>query len=73
MFSAQGTGSSHLAAAKFVDAIARLPGNDGADLDASGAYTQTSLKGTRTFITPPKDWWTTAMHDMKKKTVNLQS
>ena len=31
VFSAQGTGSSHLSAAKFVDAIARLPGNDGED------------------------------------------
>ena len=66
MFSAQGTGSSNLSAAKFVDAIARLPGYDGQDLDASGAYTQISLKGTKTFITPPKDWWTPEMHEMKK-------
>ena len=40
VFSAQGTGSSHLSAAKFCDAIARLPGNSGGDSDASGAYTQ---------------------------------
>ena len=44
VFSTQGTGASHLSAAKFVDAIARLPGNDGGDADASGAYTQISLK-----------------------------
>ena len=29
VFSEQGTGASHQAAAKFLDAIARLPGNDG--------------------------------------------
>ena len=35
VFSAQGTQSSHLSAAKYVDAIARLPGNDGGDAEAS--------------------------------------
>ena len=55
VFSAQGTQSSHLSAAKYVDAIARLPGNDGGDADASGAYTQITLQGNRTFITPPKE------------------
>ena len=54
VFSAQGTGSSHLSAAKFV-AIARLPGYAGQDSDASGAYTQTTLKETKTFITSPKE------------------
>ena len=43
VFSEQGTSSSHLCAAKFLDAIARMPGNDGQDSDAMGAYTQTEL------------------------------
>ena len=43
VFSEQGTSASHCAAAKFLDAIARLPGNDGEDSDARGAYTQVVL------------------------------
>ena len=43
MFSEQGTSASHLAAAKFLDAIARMPGNDGKDPDAVGAHTQVIL------------------------------
>ena len=48
VFSEQGTSSSHLCAAKFLDAIARMPGNDGEDSDAMGAYTQTKLEGAET-------------------------
>ena len=44
VFSEQGTSASHQAASKFLDAIARVPGNDGQDADAVGAYTQVSLK-----------------------------
>ena len=43
VFSEQGTSASHLAAAKFLDAISRLPGNAGEDSDATGAYTQVTL------------------------------
>ncbi len=43
VFTEQGTSASHLAAAKFLDAIARLPGNDGHDMDAISAYTQVKL------------------------------
>ena len=32
-----------MAAAKFMDALARMPGNDGNDSDAVGAYTQVLL------------------------------
>ena len=35
-----------MAAAKFMDAIARMPGNSGEDSDAVGAYTQVSLAET---------------------------
>ena len=44
IFSEQGTSASHLAAAKFLDAIARFPDNDGSDSDALGAYTRLPLK-----------------------------
>ena len=44
VFSEQGTYAAHQAAAKFLDAIARIPGCDGADSDAIGAYTQVSLE-----------------------------
>ena len=44
VFSEQGTSASHLAAAKFLDAIARFPGNTGSDSDAIGAYTQVPLQ-----------------------------
>ncbi len=44
VFSEQGTSASHQAAYKLLDAIGRRPGNDGQDADATGAYTQVSLK-----------------------------
>ena len=40
VFSEQGTSSSHMAATKFLDAIAHAPGNSGEDSDAVGAYIQ---------------------------------
>ena len=43
VFTEQGTSASHLAAAKAVDAVARLPGCSGSDSDAIGAYTQVRL------------------------------
>ena len=44
VFSEQGTSASNLAAAKFIDAIARFPGCDGENANASSAYTQVSLE-----------------------------
>ena len=43
VFSEQGTSSSHMAATKFIDALARLPDCDGEDSDAMSAYTQVKL------------------------------
>lgn len=43
VFSEQGTSSSHMAATKFIDAIARMLGMDGEDSDAMSAYTQVEL------------------------------
>ena len=44
VFSEQGSSSSHMCAANFLDAIARMPGNDGNDADARAAYTQAELQ-----------------------------
>ena len=61
-FYEQGTSASHLAAAKFIDAIARFSGCDGENADASSAYTQVALdelekasglKSTETWISLP--------------------
>lgn len=43
VFSEPGTSSSHMAATKFLDAIARMPDCDGEDSDAMSAYTQVKL------------------------------
>ena len=44
VFQEQGTSASHMICAKFLDAIARFPGNAGSDSDAIGAYTQVPLQ-----------------------------
>ena len=54
VFSEQGTSAAHQAAAKFLDALARMPGNSGADSDAVGAYTQAELGGVETWISLPR-------------------
>ena len=55
VFSEQGTSASHIAAAKFIDAVARFPGNSGEDADATGAYTQVSLE-SMTDVFPVPTW-----------------
>ena len=71
VFSEQGSSASHLAASKFLNAIARAPGNDGEDSDARGAYTQVALsdvvdkhgktQSVETWISLPRKyrpkWW----------------
>ena len=53
-------------AAKFVDAIAHMPGMDGEDSDATGAYTQTTFgpECPITWITLPKERWPKAWHNI---------
>ena len=48
VLSEQGTSASHLAAAKFLDAICRFPGCDGENADASSAYTQVRFADLQT-------------------------
>ena len=43
VFNEQTSSSSHMASAKLLDAMARMPGFDGEDADAVGAYTQVVL------------------------------
>ena len=52
VFTEQGASASNMAAAKFLDAIARLPGNDGEDSDAIGAYTQVKLSEAAKLLGP---------------------
>ena len=58
VFTDQGSSSSHMASAKFLDAIARMPGCSGADSDADSAYTQVVLAdmedSVETWVTIPK-------------------
>lgn len=55
VFSERGTSASHLAAAKFLDAVARTPGCEGQDSDAVSAYTQCDFGGEETSISLPKE------------------
>ena len=54
VFQEQGTSASHMICAKFLDAIARIPGNAGEDSGAQKAYTQALLsdfeENTETWI-----------------------
>merc|ERR1711963_357674 len=52
VFTEQGASASNMAAAKFMDAIARTPGCDGEDSDAKGAYTQVSLARAKELLGP---------------------
>ena len=64
VYAEQGTSASHMICAKFLDAIARLPGYTGQDSDAQKAYTQASLGdfegNTETWIDLPSDQWPSA-------------
>ena len=52
VFTEQGASASNMAAAKLMDAIARMPGNDGEDSDAVGAYTQVRLSDATKLLGP---------------------
>ena len=56
VFSEQGTSSSHMAATKFLDAIARCPDCDGEDSDAMSAYTQVKLDEIEKFLGKGHEW-----------------
>ena len=64
VFQEQGTSASHMVCAKFLDAIARMPGCDGQDADACKAYLQAYLSefegDTETWVILPEDQWPTS-------------
>ena len=66
VFQEQGTSASHMVCAKFLDAVARMPGCSGEDADATKAYLQAHLKdfegNTETWIELPKDQWPKHWH-----------
>ena len=76
IFTEQGASASNMAAAKFMDAIARMPGNDGEDSDAVGAYTQVRLSdaakllGKDDVIT--ETWISLPPHRRPKSWANIQ-
>ena len=75
MFTEQGASASHLAAAEFMDAIARMPGNYGEDSDAVGAYTQVSLKEAATILgegVVTETWITLPKHRRPKAWANIE-
>ena len=57
---------------KFLDALARMPGNDGQDADAMSAYTQSVLEGPPTWISLPRDRWPKGWRNMKRPVVPLR-
>ena len=68
VFTEQGTSASQLAAAKYIDAIARMPGCAGGDSDAVGAYTQVALDEVADLGLDPKsivDTWISLPYDQR--------
>ena len=55
VFTEQGASASQMSAAKFLDAIARMPGMQGQAADAVKAYTQVSLREAHTLLGLPKE------------------
>ena len=73
IFAEQGTSASHMICAKFLDAIARMPGFSGEDADARKAYLQAKLADfegdTETWIELPIDEWPSKWHGKFRKPV----
>ena len=64
-----------MAAAKFSDAIARIPGNDGEDSDAIGAYTQVTLANAAKFLglnVITETWISLPYHKRPKSWENIE-
>ena len=55
VFTEQGASASQMSAAKFLDAIARMPGMTGQAADAVKAYTQVSLREAHKLLGLPKE------------------
>ena len=76
VFTEQGASASNMAAAKLMDAIARMPGNDGEDSDAVGAYTQVRLSDAAKLLGPgvvTDTWITLPPHRRPKSWDNIEN
>ena len=62
VFSEQGTSASHMAASKMLAALAHMPGMDGQDADACGAYTQSDLQGDEIWVSLQPHQWPANWH-----------
>jgi hypothetical protein len=75
VFTEQGASASNMAAAKLMDAIARMPGNDGEDSDAVGAYTQVRLSDATKLLGPgvvTETWISLPPHRRPKSSDNIE-
>ena len=75
VFTEQGASASNMAAAKFMDAIARMPGCDGEDSDAIGAYTQVRLSEAPKLLGPnvvTETWISLPPHRRPKSWSNIK-
>ena len=57
LFSELGSSAAAMEAGKVLDAYEHAPGNGCQQADGKQAYTQTTLKGTETWVRLPKDRW----------------
>ena len=80
VFSDHGSSSSHMASAKFLDAIARMPGCSGQDSDAASASTQVVLEDMEDAVETwviiprhrrPRDWDQSITDPVCRLRVNL--
>ena len=55
VFSEQGNSSSHMTGIFLGDAIGHMPGNAFEDADATGAYTQSPMRGVETWVEIPPE------------------
>ena len=69
VFSEQTSSSSHMSSAKLLDAMARMPGYDGEDADAVGAYTQVVLSEVDGSV---ETWMTIPPHRRPKSWSSLE-
>ena len=75
VFTEQGASASNLSAAKFFDSVARMPGNDGEDSDAVGAYTQGKLSDAKKLLGPnvvTETWISLPPHKRPKSWINIE-
>ena len=69
LFSELGSSPVTLEAGKVLDAYGQAPGNTCQQADGKQAYTQTTLKGTETWVRLPKDRWPKEWHGKYKDPV----